>query len=286
MHDEFNYNLMKIDVFAICYNEEIILPYFLRHYKQFARNITIYDNMSTDSSVDIMNVAGVKVVSYDSNNEFDESTYLKIKNNCWKDSDADWVIICDMDEFIYHPNLKTILENTTATHIITEGYEMLSEVLPIGDKQIYDEIKFGFFKVDYSKPCLFKPSGITESNFNPGCHTAKPEGNVISADDTRIKLLHYKYLNRNILISKYAHYAKRQSEEMKRKGWGNYQFWTPEILNFQFDKWLSVSDNIIDYEPPIPDIDNIINPPLVPESSLTSKKNETSSRASSDPTLL
>jgi len=45
---------MTIDVFTTCYNEEIILPYFIRHYKQFARNITIYDNMSTDNSINII----------------------------------------------------------------------------------------------------------------------------------------------------------------------------------------------------------------------------------------
>ncbi len=42
---------MKIDVFTTCYNEQIILPYFLKHYKKFANNITVYDNMSTDNSV-------------------------------------------------------------------------------------------------------------------------------------------------------------------------------------------------------------------------------------------
>lgn len=237
---------MKIDVFATCYNEQIILPYFLKHYKKFARNITIFDNMSTDNSVNIMNEYGVNVVPFNTNGKFEESVLMNIRNNCWKNSDADWVIVCDTDELIYHENLIDILSNTNATHIVTEGYEMMTENLPTTDGQIYEEIKTGYFKPDYSKPCLFKPSEITDSNFAPGSHTARPNGNIISINDSGIKLLHYKYLNRDVLINKYRHYAERQSDEMKRMGWGNYQEWTADVLNKQFDDWLAISKNIID----------------------------------------
>lgn len=237
---------MKIDVFTTCYNEEIILPYFLKHYKQFANNITIFDNMSTDRSLEIMQEAGVNVIRFDTNNQFQESALMHIRNTCWKSSDADWVIVCDADELIYHPNILEKLSSLDATHIVTEGYEMMSESLPTTDGQIYEELKQGFFKPDYSKPCLFKPSEITESNFAPGSHTAIPSGNVISINDSGIKLLHYKYLNRDVLINKYAHYAIRQSQEMKANGWGNYQEWTPDVLNGQFNDWMTKCSNIID----------------------------------------
>ena len=67
---------MIIDVFAICYNEEIILPYFLKHYKKFVRNITVYDNMSTDNSVNIMNEHGVKVIRFNTKGKFEESLFF------------------------------------------------------------------------------------------------------------------------------------------------------------------------------------------------------------------
>jgi glycosyltransferase involved in cell wall biosynthesis len=242
-----NYKKMTIDVYATCYNEEIILPYFIRHYKQFARNITIYDNMSTDNSLNIIKEAGdINVIQFDTNNKFEESVLINIRNNCWKDSDADWVIVCDTDEFIYHENLLEKLSSTDATHIITSGYEMMSEDLPTTNGQIYGEIKIGHHKPTYSKPCLFKPSEIKEINFAPGSHAAKPSGNVISINDSGIKLLHYKYLNRDVLIKKYQHYAIRQSQEMKLMGWGNYQQWTADVLNKQFDDWFLISENIID----------------------------------------
>jgi glycosyltransferase involved in cell wall biosynthesis len=238
---------MTIDVFSVCYNEEIILPYFLKHYKKFVRNITIYDNMSTDNSVNIMNEYGVNIIPFDTQDRFEESVLMNIRNTCWKGSDADWVIICDTDELIYHENIMEVLTNTHANHIVTEGYEMMSETLPTTEGQIYEELKFGYFKPDYSKPCLFKPSEVTDINFTPGCHTADPTGpNIISIKDSGIKLLHYKYLNREVLIKKYEHYKVRQSEEMIRNGWGHYQLWGAIAINSQFDSWLSISNNIID----------------------------------------
>ena len=238
---------MKIDVFAVCYNEEIILPYFLRHYKQFARNITVYDNMSTDRSVEIMKEANVNIIPFDTNNEFQERVLINIRNNCWRESDADWIIVCDIAEFIYHPNLINTLENANGTYITTEGYEMMSENLPTTNGQIYDELKIGHLSHSYSKPCLFKIKDITDINFGCGNHTAKPIGKVIEVKGHGIKMLHYKYINRKVLIDKHAHYKIRQSQDMIAMGWCLcYQEWTPDVLNKQFDDWLAISKNIID----------------------------------------
>jgi hypothetical protein len=194
-----------------------------------------------------MNEYGVNVIRFNTGGKFEESLLMYIRNTCWKSSDADWVIVCDMDELIYHENIIEVLTNTNANHIVTEGYEMMSETLPTTEGQIYEELKFGYFKPAYSKPCLFKPSEITNINFAPGSHTATPIGpNIISIKNSGIKLLHYKYLNREVLIKKYEHYKVRQSIEMKRNGWGNYQEWDAKVINSQFDSWLSISNNIID----------------------------------------
>jgi len=46
---------MKIDIFLLCYNEELLLPHTLKFYKTNFPNATIHivDNYSTDSSCDI-----------------------------------------------------------------------------------------------------------------------------------------------------------------------------------------------------------------------------------------
>jgi glycosyltransferase involved in cell wall biosynthesis len=45
---------MKIWAYAICWNEEVMLPYYLKHYEKFCEKIIIYDNMSTDNSRNII----------------------------------------------------------------------------------------------------------------------------------------------------------------------------------------------------------------------------------------
>ena len=56
--------VMKIHLYSVCYNEEIILPYYLNHYSKFVDKITVYDNFSTDSSVEILKQNNVEVIPF------------------------------------------------------------------------------------------------------------------------------------------------------------------------------------------------------------------------------
>jgi len=238
---------MKIDLFAICYNEEIMLPYFLKHYSKFCDNITIYDNMSTDSSREIMKKYGVNIKTYDSNNQIRDDLYLEIKNNCWKKSDADWVIVCDADEFLYNKTFLKNLDKTKGTIIRPEGCQMVSEKLPVGDGQIYDEIKTGFLDSTYSKPCLFKPKEIKECNFGPGAHSMHgAKGNIIYDEESGIKLLHYHFISREYVINRHTIFGKRLSQKNWRKGWGLKYAKPAEWHGIEFDKKIKKSFKILD----------------------------------------
>ena len=81
-----------VHLYALCYNEEIILPYFLRHYLQFVDHVTIFDNYSTDSSELIAKKhKNVHVEKYDTNNKVNDDVYLLIKNHCWKKTVLKWL---------------------------------------------------------------------------------------------------------------------------------------------------------------------------------------------------
>ena len=204
---------MKVHVYAICWNEEIILPYFFKHYKQRFSNIkfTVYDNFSTDNSRNIIKNNGAELLDYDSNNEIRDDLYIQIKNNCWKNTDADWVIVCDIDEWIECSD--TLLNQENCTIFKPMGYEM------IGNTYNLDRIKRGFRYKKMDKCVLFKPDEIKEINYNVGCHICNPIGNIIY-NVSPVPLYHMKYFNVFYILKRYRQLVKRLSKTNKDNLWG------------------------------------------------------------------
>lgn len=223
---------MKIEAYVLCHQEEKIIPYLMRHYNQFAQ-VYLMEGHSTDRTVDIALSMGAKIIPVDTGNQVNDKIYLDLKNNAWKDSKADWVIICDTDEFIYHHNIKQYLENTPYTIFLPRLFNMYSETYPTTEGQIYEEVCMG---VDGGgKMNLFKPSEIREINYLPGCHNAKPEGNVKLCANSEILTLHFKNLSREYVIERNAYLFNRMSEINKRYGWGFHVGKGAEAVNKDFD---------------------------------------------------
>ena len=55
----------------------------------------IYDNDSTDYTVKIASALGCNILHYDTKGEIRDDLLVQFKNNIWKESDADFVIIID-----------------------------------------------------------------------------------------------------------------------------------------------------------------------------------------------
>src|SRR5262245_10937973 len=124
---------MKIHVYMPTYNEEKFLPYFLRHYSTFATEIHAIDNCSNDGTYDILKACPLvkSIESVYTEDEMREDFLLEIKDNAWKLSrgKADWVIVVDCDELLYHKNLPAYLEKCErdgVSIVWPVGYEMLS----------------------------------------------------------------------------------------------------------------------------------------------------------------
>lgn len=215
-----------IHVYAVCWNEEILLPYFLRHYSKIAEKIFIYDNMSDDNSITIIkSFPNTKVIRFDTRGEYREDVQQRIRLSEWKKSRglADWVIIVDIDEFLYHKNLikyLTICKKKGITVPLTLGFDMVSETLPTSSGMIYDEIRLGVFNKDYCKSCVFNPNLVYEINYGPGSHWAHPVGKIVVDNSGELKLLHYRYISLNYLLERYKLYRARQSEINRKMGWG------------------------------------------------------------------
>lgn len=225
---------MNIEVYTICYNESKFINLFLNYYAQFASKIIIYDNYSTDDTCDKINrfnICPTEIIKYDTGNQIRDDIYLEIKNNCWKNSKADYVIVCDVDEILYHQDLLNFLKNNKFNVFKPMGFNMVSDFFPSEENQIINQVKTGVFDVKFSKCILFKPNELNEINFGPGCHkcfpTAKSELKLYDSleDDRQLKLLHYKNISFQYRMEKNKAFAQRLSDFNRLHNMGFHYLW-------------------------------------------------------------
>lgn len=221
-----------------------MLPYFLRHYGQFCESIVVYDNGSDDGSQEIVAAHPLcQLRQIESGDEYHEGTLLEVKGQRWKESrgQADWVICCDIDEFLFHPCLLGFLEECQregVTMLLPTGWQMVSLQFPKTVRQIYDEVQTGYPDISYSKPVIFRPDAIQEINYAPGCHTASPVGTVKERSDAMLKLLHFRFLEFDYVVSRYAEMSRRSSQYNRLRGYGTHYFQSAEQLEAQFAECL------------------------------------------------
>ncbi len=208
---------MKVHIFSPCWNEEVLLPYYFRHYKQRFDDVrfTIYDNMSTDASREIMLQHGAEIISSDTRGELRGDVQSRIRNHAWKNSDADWIIVCDIDEWIEADD--AFIEQTNCTVVKTEGYHM------VGWHQNLDKVVRGSHHIYWDKCALFRREKITDMNYGPGCHKCKPEGDVIYNSE-RVLLYHMKCFHPLYYIKRHKLSAARVSEVNRRNGWSRHYY--------------------------------------------------------------
>ena len=79
-----------------------MLPHFIKHYRDRFSNchIVIYDNYSEDNTEKIALENDCEIIKFNTNEKLSDFKYLKIKNNVWRDSYTNWVLVCDVDEFL------------------------------------------------------------------------------------------------------------------------------------------------------------------------------------------
>jgi glycosyltransferase involved in cell wall biosynthesis len=243
---------MIITLFTFLYNEEHILPYFLKHYSQYVNKIVVYNNMSTDKSIEILKdwkECEIEIIDYNTDNQYDEGTLMKLRNNCWKDCDSDYVIVCDMDELLYHPDLINFIKKQSYVDYFTPtGYDMIGEEIPTDyTKQIYDIIKVGTKNIGYSKCVLFKRKNVKETNYSAGSHMSSFQGTerLINCTTDELKLLHYKWLSFDYVYDKHTLYGERRSQHSKNNSWGSHYGLSKERMMRDYNELKEQSKTII-----------------------------------------
>lgn len=197
---------MKIDVYSNMYNEEFLLPYWLRHYETIADRIFVWDDHSTDKTLEILSRhPKVIMLPRDKQGHHDQYyvTSLYPQYETYSRGSADWVIVADADEFIYHPDLVGVLEKAKEKGIPVlqcSGFSMVSQGLPTKNGQIYDEIKLGIPDKPESKWTIHSPNiHIRHKKGRHGPPSVDGDFQRSAGRGTGIKLLHYRYLTKEYI---------------------------------------------------------------------------------------
>lgn len=240
-----------VHYYCVCWNEERMLPFVFSYYERFVSRFTIYDNYSTDRSEALVSARpdaamrkfGIKGV-------FDDAENQRVKNHCWKQSrgKADLVVVCDTDEFVYHPDLQNHLAAMVKQGVSfpdVAGYEMYSLEYPTPEQGlITDQVRRGYATDYMNKHLLFDPHRIVETQFTPGCHAASPLGIVRKGSET-LKLLHYKYLGKAEVIARNRQLGKKLSDANKEQEMGFHYLLTEQRMEQEFDRHYAETIEVI-----------------------------------------
>jgi len=228
---------MKIHAHIITWNEAVMLPFTLKHYLEFCDKIFIWDNGSDDATFKIIakhNTDGKIIIhKFDTGGNFDDMTNIHIKNNCWKHSkgEADFVIVVDCDELVYHPNIKGFLsDHPDCTFFTPQWFEMVGTSIPRGNGKITEMINMGVMNA-HSKMLMFRPDAVDSVNWSVGAHTFQPiaDSHTVCTDQ-EFKTLHYKYLSADYVIARYAATSARFSKTNRIAGFGRHHCASPEEI--------------------------------------------------------
>lgn len=243
-----------IHYYCVSWNESKILPFVFQYYLPYVSKFYIYDNESDDGTRKIVDLHDNAIlVSFCTNSKFNDEKHIELKNSIWKQSrgKADFVIVCDTDEFLYHRKLSKFFlasQKSKYTFFIPEGIDMYSENYPKFNENILitEQIKNGIVNEMFNKPIIFDPHKIVEINYLPGAHQAFPVGIVTKYSSKDLKLLHFKNLGIEHVLSRTHQYRNRLSDVNKEKGYGfEYEFEDNKIIE-NFNKGLSESYNVFD----------------------------------------
>lgn len=192
---------MKILACTVCKNEAYMMNFFLRHYAPWVDEILIFDEHSTDGTRDIVSrCPKAKLVDWHEKGLNDDA--FREFWNCTvpflaKNGNYDWAIVPDVDELLWHPNIREYLGHKRAygVDLVSScGFNMLPALPPVDDghSQFYDLCRLGVPVDNYSKSIIFNPERLIE--FDYGRHYVTDFSGRKDPDPAYIKLLHCHFL--------------------------------------------------------------------------------------------
>ena len=235
-----------ITVYTITYNEELLIQYMIDHYRSRfpGCHIVVYDNSSSDRTVEIAKLNNCEVITYDSGGTLNDGLHRDIKNSCWKHAKTDWVLVCDLDELldINEEQLKKE-EILGSTRIQAKAWSMVN----LYDNYDIHNIDHGFGDPGYDKYLLFNKKFIKEINYSAGAHPHDTNSvGIVKDGSKKYDMYHMKYINVDHDISKRKLTSQRLSETNKKNRWGTQCFKPEHELRSEFEHYRKTSIKVRD----------------------------------------
>jgi Glycosyl transferase family 2 len=234
----------RVHLYATCWNDAYQLGWFFRHYDPIVERYVIFDDGSTDGSVDLLRRHPKVDLRRFVRTHADSFVLseLDLFNHCWKESrggyaerPADWTIVCSLDEHLVHENLPDYLASCATagvTVIPALGFQMFTEDFPDADECLCDTRTLGVPDPYDCKLTLFSPTAVEEINYEEGGHIATPVGRVLAPQLDRLVLRHYQLLSVDRTLARFAELRTGLGPIDRKREWGaHYNQLRPELLN-------------------------------------------------------
>lgn len=235
-----------IDLYAICWNEGPMLDFFFRHYDPIVSRYVMFDDGSTDGTLERIK-AHPKVdvrpfVRSDQDSVIRSMTELQ--NRAWKESrhQCDWAIITAIDEHLYHRDLIEYLRQcgtSGVTAVPALGYQMVSHEFPDMGSMLANKLTRGAASRLMNKLSLFDPNAVDETNYGPGRHVAAPKGRIVYPDRDELMLLHYKFLDTTYVRGRDSVLAQRIGKVDRMNQWGTHYDRSDSVLRQEMADYVS-----------------------------------------------
>jgi len=259
---------MKISAVTMVFDEELILPYFLSHYRHLDQIVVLYETDTTDGSLDLLHHAeNVSVVPVHVTGGIDDLQKVALINEWIGRIQTDWLYVLDSDEFIFPEG--GINDHTFLEKVVPSGDDVLLAMMyqvyrhkddrdldptrpPVPQRLHGDPDRFSRIQTPtrdcnahYIKPIVIRPrAGI---RFSPGNHILHQDASTdYKISNFTFSGVHWQMADPTLALYRRMRRKARISEVNKRNGYG-------------FQHWNVTEEGILD------ECQKHLNDPLIPE---------------------
>jgi len=213
---------VNIHVYTFCYNNAPTLPFIIDYWKRFATKVVVYDNMSTDNSLELLKpYKWIEVRGFDTNDTYCPDKIQQIKNECYKecrDKNVDYVFVCDIDEFpLYGDNLMHILSEEKKDGVkvfYSDFYDMLGDKFPEYDENlVQNHTGFKIVKnTNVRKIHMFDPAiDVSFNDYGTLCDTDQ------EYKSSSLMVMHMQLFGLQAYITRQTENIKRLNKNVTKK---------------------------------------------------------------------